>query len=291
MFAARSCISWLDASAGSDGLMPSSALLLTPSDAVTLLGRGGALVGLDPLPLAVHVRRRPCLRVAEHVRMAAHDLGRDGRLHVGEVEYAGLRRELRVEHDLQQQVAELLGEVGRRAGIERVVDLVRLLEQMLAERGVGLLAIPRAAVGSAQAVRDPGHRPRPAEGELRRDRPHVERCREGLGRQLADRRPVGQAETAHRVIGGVEPAEHRERVAAGGSVPAGERLDGAAVVRRAERRQRHEEERAGCLDGRRDEALGRDDLETGGKVEPPAQPCLGDQGVEHRPRRSPGPGR
>ena len=101
----------------------------------------------------------------------------------------------------------------------------------------------------------------------------------------------GKAEAADRVVGRIEPAEHRERVTSGGSVPAGERLDSASVIHRAERRQRHDEKWPGCLNGRRDEALGRNDLEAGGKVEPPTQPCLGDQRVEHRPRRSPRPDR
>ena len=79
--------------------------------------------------------------------MAADDLGRDRRLDVGQVEDARLGGELGVEDDLQPQVAELAGQLGRRAGLERVVDLVRLLEQVLAQRCVGLLAVPRAAVG------------------------------------------------------------------------------------------------------------------------------------------------
>ncbi len=75
--------------------------------------------------------------------MTADDLGRDGRLDIGQVEDAGLGGELGVEDDLEQQVAELAGQLGRRAGLERVVDLVGLLEQVLAQRLVGLLAVPR----------------------------------------------------------------------------------------------------------------------------------------------------
>ena len=98
------------------------------------------------------------------MRVAADDLRGDRGLDVGQVEDAGLGGELRVEDDLEQQVAELAGQLGRRAGLERVVDLVRLLEQVLAQRGVGLLAVPRAAVGLAQSVADPGHRPGPGDG-------------------------------------------------------------------------------------------------------------------------------
>ena len=65
------------------------------------------LVGLDPLPLAVDVRRGPRDRVAEHVRVATDDLGADRGLDVGQVEDAGLGRELGMQDDLQPQVAEL----------------------------------------------------------------------------------------------------------------------------------------------------------------------------------------
>ena len=88
--------------------------------------------------------------------MAPNDLGHDRRVDVGQVEDAVLGRVLGVEHDLQQQVAELLGELRRRALLERVVDLVRLLEQELAQGQVVLLAIPRAAVGRAQAAESQG---------------------------------------------------------------------------------------------------------------------------------------
>ena len=97
------------------------------------------------------------------MRVAADDLRREGRLHVAQVEHALLRGELRVQHDLEQQVAELAGELGRGPGLERVVDLVGLLEQVVPQRRVGLLAVPRAAVGLAEAVADPGHRPRAGE--------------------------------------------------------------------------------------------------------------------------------
>ena len=74
-------------------------------------------------------------------------------LDVGQVEDTGLGRQLGVEDDLEQQVAELLGELRRGAGLERVVDLVGLLEQVAAQAQVGLLAVPRAAVGLRAAGR------------------------------------------------------------------------------------------------------------------------------------------
>ena len=130
--------------------------------------RGGCpLVGLDPLPLAVDVRGGPRDRVAEHVRMAPDDLRGDRGLDVGQVEDAGLGRKLGVEDDLQPQVAELAGQLGRGTGLERVVDLVGLLEEVLAQRRVGLLAVPRAAVG----LRAAGPRSRASPTDRRRPAP------------------------------------------------------------------------------------------------------------------------
>ena len=93
--------------------MPSSALRSAPwpRPPRRVAGRAAAscaLVGLDPLPLPVHVRGGPRDGVAEDVRVAADDLPGDRRLDVGEVEDAGLGRELGVQDDLEQEVAELL---------------------------------------------------------------------------------------------------------------------------------------------------------------------------------------
>ncbi len=70
----------------------------------------GPLVGLDPLPLAVHVGGGPRLRLAEHVRVAADDLRGDRGLDVGRSKTPGLGGQLGVEDDLEEQVAELPGE-------------------------------------------------------------------------------------------------------------------------------------------------------------------------------------
>ena len=130
---------------------------------------------------------------------------------------------LGVQHDLQEQVAELLGQRRRGAGLERVVDLVGLLEQMLAQGQVGLLAIPWAAVWRSQACRQPGQPVRAGEiglADERRQVPGRRRLHESGGRQVADGH-VGRAEQAmHRVVGGIEGGEHgrgsrRAGVAAG----------------------------------------------------------------------------
>ena len=172
--------------------------------------------------------------------MAPHDLRGDRRLDVGEVEDALLGGQLGVEHDLQPQVAELAGQLGRGAGLERVVDLVGLLEQVLAQRLVGLLAVPRAAVGLAQPGGDPGHRPRSGDRQLRRDRAEVERRLERRCGQRRDGRPVGRPEPSDRMIRRVEPGQERQRVASGRPGTAGQR----------EQRQRRSPRRAGSRAGR-----------------------------------------
>ena len=199
---------------------------------------------------------------------------RDRGLDVGQVEDALLGAELGVQDDLEEQVAELLGEGRRRARLERVVDLVGLLEQVLAQRLVGLLAVPRAAVGLAQPARDPGHRPRAGDADLGRDRRQVQRAVEvGRGRasptvvpSAIPKRPTGDpldtaAEDAERVVA----AAARARPGSGRGVRAASRPAAAA---RQEHRQRHDEDRPRRLDRRRDQALGGDDLEPAGGSRP-----------------------
>ena len=137
----------------------------------------------------------------------------DRRVDVGQVEDARLGRELGVEDDLEEQVAELLGEGRRRAAAERVVDLVGLLEEVVPERLVGLLAVPRAAVRQAQAVRDPGHRPRARDGHLAGDRRQVERRRRDPPPSSSPIvEALGRAEPADRMVGRDRAGEDAERV-------------------------------------------------------------------------------
>jgi hypothetical protein len=83
------------------------------------------------------------------------------------------------------------------------------------------------------------------------------------------------------VVAWVEPPKQRHRIVAARTVAAGERLRDGIGRRRAKRRGRNDEKRPGRLDRGRDQALGGNDLEPRGEVEPPAQPRLGDERVEH----------
>ena len=256
----------------------------------------GPLALLDPLPLAVDVRRGPGLGLAEHVRVAPDDLARDRRPHVGHVERALLRRELRVEHDLEQQVAELPGELGRRARPERVVDLVRLLQQVVAQRLVGLLLVPRAAVGRAQPVRDPGHAP--GRGDVR-DRARRARGTAAPARSSAvsaptvvpsgsPNRPTAWSARVEAAEDGDGVAPARRRAARGAAAARQPHRSGAPARSRAAGTSEHGQ---GRLERRGDQPFGDDDREARRGIEPEAVPGLGEERVQHRPPAPPASGR
>ena len=95
------------------------------------------------------------LRVAEDVRMAALELVADAADHVLEREMAGFVGHLRVEHDLELEIAELVGERVHVVARDRVGDLIGFLDRVGRDGREGLLAIPFAAVlGIAQPAHD-----------------------------------------------------------------------------------------------------------------------------------------
>ena len=202
----------------------------------------GPLRCLDPLPLACYIRARRCRGVAEHVGVAANDLPGNGRLHVGEVEDPGFSGKLGVEDHLEQEVAEFLRQRRRCSRLEGVVDLIRLLEEMLAQRFVGLLAVPWAAVGAAESLADVGHGPRTGGREFRRDRSHEQRLAQVVGAEFADR-GRWTARPANEVVERIEPGQNRERIAAPGPMPTGQIFD---VGRRrcTENRGRNDQDRS-----------------------------------------------
>ena len=79
------------------------------------------------------------------MRVPADHLGGDGLDDAAEVECALLLRHLRVEHDLQQQVAELVAQIDQIAARNRVGHLVGLLERVGGDGLEILLEIPGAA--------------------------------------------------------------------------------------------------------------------------------------------------
>ena len=86
--------------------------------------------------------------------MTAHELVADGVDGVADGEVAVLFAHLRQEDRFEQEVAELLAELRRRAALDRFEHLVGLLEDERTQRRGRLLAVPRTAVGSPQSAHD-----------------------------------------------------------------------------------------------------------------------------------------
>ena len=87
--------------------------------------------------------------------MAADELGGDRLHHAAEIEQARLFRHARMKDDLQQQVAELLAQIFRRAALDCVGDLVGLFDREGGDGGEGLLDVPgTAGNGIAQRRHD-----------------------------------------------------------------------------------------------------------------------------------------
>ena len=70
--------------------------------------------------------------------------------HVVDVPPALVGRDLGMEGDLQQEIAELVPNGLVVVGVDRRQQLVRLFQQVARERPVRLLAVPRASVGFPQ---------------------------------------------------------------------------------------------------------------------------------------------
>ena len=85
------------------------------------------------------------------MRVTANHFGVNRFDDVGDGEGAGFFGEDGMKDDLKEQVAKFGGKVVRVAGFHGVEDFVGFLDQKFAQRCVGLLAVPGAAAGSAQA--------------------------------------------------------------------------------------------------------------------------------------------
>ena len=111
----------------------------------------GRLAPLDGLPLGERLAGGADRAVPEDVGVATDHLRHEVAQELGHRELAALVRDLGVEDDLEEEVAELAGELLEVAGVDRRRGLVRLFDEVGADVGEGLLAVPRAAAGGAQA--------------------------------------------------------------------------------------------------------------------------------------------
>ena len=95
------------------------------------------------------------LGIAEDMRVAALELVGDAAHDVVEREMAGFSRHLRVEYDLELEIAELVGQRVHVAAIDGVGDLIGFLDGVGRDGREILLAIPFAAgLGVAQPPHD-----------------------------------------------------------------------------------------------------------------------------------------
>ena len=88
--------------------------------------------------------------ITEHMRMAADQFVGDVTRHLVEIERAAFAAQLAMEDDLQQQIAEFLGQfmiIARFDGIDQFVDF---FDRMPAQRTMILFPVPGAAVRRAQ---------------------------------------------------------------------------------------------------------------------------------------------
>ena len=109
---------------------------------------------LDGFPVALDVSGGVGLHIPEDVRMAIDQLGGQPVQNIIDRERTLLLSHLGIEQDLKQQVAKFTGEFGPIAIVDRLEHLIRFLERVRLDGIEGLLTIPRATSGSAQALHD-----------------------------------------------------------------------------------------------------------------------------------------
>jgi len=113
---------------------------------------GTLLLQLDLFPLADDRLGVAQLDpVTEDVRMSAYHLLVYLAGDVVEREFSGLGGHLSMQDDMEKQVPQLLPEVGVILAVDGLQEFADLLDQAVADRAVGLLAIPGAAVRGAQS--------------------------------------------------------------------------------------------------------------------------------------------
>ena len=103
------------------------------------------LLLFDVFPAATNPARLPLLDIAEYVGMAPHQLVGNAACHLLKAEQTRLFSKLRVEHDLEQQIAEFTSKIGPVLAFDGVRHLVGLLDRVRRDRREVLLEVPGAA--------------------------------------------------------------------------------------------------------------------------------------------------
>ena len=100
-------------------------------------------VPLDPLPVLAHAPGRPGLDFSEHVRVPLDELRVDPARHSLEIAVALLAEKEREKVDLEEQIAELVEQLGAVIGKRGLRDLICLFDGVRHDRARRLLAVPR----------------------------------------------------------------------------------------------------------------------------------------------------
>ena len=108
----------------------------------------------DDLPIAEDFGGVSGALFTEHVWMAANHFFVDFPDDVGDGETAFFTGNLRVEQDLEEEIAKFFGEFDVVGGVESVEDFVGFFDEIGAKGGVGLFAVPGAAAGGAETSHD-----------------------------------------------------------------------------------------------------------------------------------------
>jgi hypothetical protein len=108
------------------------------------------LFGLDEFPVAEDLGGVFGAFFAEDVRVATYHFFVDFTDDIGDGETGFLAGDLGMKENLKQEVTQFLRELSVIGGIERVEYFVGFLNEVGAERSVGLLAIPRATARGAE---------------------------------------------------------------------------------------------------------------------------------------------
>ncbi len=90
--------------------------------------------------------------VAEYMRMAANHFVVNGFHYVGDSEAPLFAGDFRMKNHLQEQVAHFFGKFRVVAGIERVENFVNFFNQVGAQGGVSLFAVPRTTLWRAKTL-------------------------------------------------------------------------------------------------------------------------------------------
>jgi len=120
------------------------------------LSFGLALFFFQEFPVAEDLGGGFGIDVAEDVGVAANHFVVDFADDVVDGEAALFGGDLGVEENLEEEVAEFFGEFGVVAGVEGVEDFVGFFDEVGAEGGVGLFAVPGTAAGGAETGHDGG---------------------------------------------------------------------------------------------------------------------------------------